>query len=146
MRSRTKIMCALLAVLLVVLLVVYTDRPLSFAQLWADADAVPAPPGLTFIGKAQSIENGPGFTTKKYESVSRQYASTLSCDELERRWADDLRAAHRRFEIANYPHSSGSIGSQGIRITDRTHPLGITIGTDNGYCSKPFVYSFNRPH
>jgi hypothetical protein len=37
-----------LAFLLVVLLVVFTDRPLSFAQLKADAEAVPVPPGVTF--------------------------------------------------------------------------------------------------
>jgi len=146
MRNRFKIICALLAVLLVVLAVVYTDRPLSFARLKADAEAVPVPPGVTFISESQSIEDGPGFTTKKSENVSRQYASTLACEELERRWADALQAAHRRFQIANYPHSFGSIGSLGIRTTDRTHPLGITIGTDNGYCSKPFVYSFNLPH
>jgi len=129
-----------------VFLLAACTHPESFAQLRADAEAVPVPPGVTFISEGQSVEDGSGFTTTKYEEVVRRYASPLACDELERTWGDTLRAAHRRFRIANYPHSFGAIGSLGIVITDRPQNLGITIGTDDGHCGTPFVYSFNQPH
>ena len=118
----------------------------TFAQLATDAAAVPVPPGVTFVGEHQGVNDGPGFTTTKSEEVARQYASALPCEQLQRAWADALRGAHRRFRITNYPHSFGAIGSVGITITDRPENLGVTIGTDDGHCANPFVYSFNRPH
>ena len=104
------------------------------------------PPGVTFVRESQAINDGPGFTTTKSEEVARQYASTLGCAELERAWGNALSGAHRHFRIANYPHSFGATGSLGIIITDRPQVLGITIGTDDGHCEAPFVYSFNQPH
>jgi len=44
----------------------------------------------------------------------------------------------------NVPHKFGAIGSLGIVITDRPEKLGVTIGTDNGDCARPLVYSFNQ--
>lgn len=81
----------------------------------------------------------------RFEQVSREYRSTISCDSLELAWAQALRDAHRPFVIANSPHSFGASGSLEIRITDQSHALGVTIGTDDGHCEIPFVYSFNRP-
>lgn len=145
MKIVAKIMCAAL-VSAIILLMVSKERPASLERLKADAEAVPVPAGVTFVREGQSVEDGPGFTTMKFEQVVRQYASTLSCGVLERTWADALHSARRRFEFANYPNAFGAIGSLGIRITDRTHPLGITVGSDKGDCGGPFVYSFNRPH
>jgi hypothetical protein len=122
------------------------DRPSTFATLRADAEAVPVPSGVSFVRDAQSIEHGPGFATGKFEQVVRQFATSLSCDSLEDRWVHALEAAHRRFQLADYPHSYGAHGSLGIRITGQTHALGITLGSDDGHCEKPFVYSFNAPH
>jgi len=118
----------------------------TFAELAADASAVPVPMGVTFVREGRSVEDGPGFTTATYKEVSRQYVSEMSCQVLEHTWSVVLRRAHREFRIDNVPHKFGSIGSLGIAITDRPENLGITIGTDNGACGKPFVYSFNSPH
>lgn len=145
MKKAAKLVSVALA-LTIVLLVFSRTRPSSLAHLKADAEAVPVPQGVAFTTEGQSSEDGSGFTTKKFDQVSRQYSSTLPCDALERTWADALHGADRRFEIANYPNAFGASGSLGIRITDRTHPLGITIGNDAGHCNRPFVYSFNQPH
>ena len=51
-----------------------------------------------------------------------------------------------KFRIDNVPHKFGTIGSLGIVITDRPENLGVTIGTDDGTCGKPFVYSFDNSH
>ena len=118
----------------------------TFAELAADASAVPVPTGVTFVREDRSVEDGPGFTTATFKEVSRQYVSEMSCQVLERTWSDLLRRAHRGFRIDNVPHKFGAIGSLGIVITDRPENLGITIGTDNGDCGKPFVYSFNNSH
>ena len=118
----------------------------TFGELAADASAVPTPMGLTFVRESRSVEDGPGFTTATYKEVTRQYASEMSCQTLEHNWSVVLRRAHREFRIDNIPHKFGSIGSLGIVITDRPENLGITIGTDDGACGEPFVYSFNSPH
>lgn len=118
----------------------------TFAELAADAAAVPVPMGVTFVREGRSVEDGPGFTTATYKEVSRQYVSEMSCQVLEHTWSVVLRRAHREFRIDNVPHKFGSIGSLGIVITDRPEDLGIAIGTDHGACGKPFVYSFNSPH
>jgi hypothetical protein len=120
--------------------------PRSFSELAADAEAVPTPPGVTFVREAQGTNDGPGFTTTKSEEIARQYASALSCAVLEGTWAEVLRAAKRRFRLANHPDSFGATGSLGIEVTDRPEVLGVTIGTDDGRCSHPFVYSFDPPH
>jgi hypothetical protein len=117
----------------------------TFAELAVDASAVPVPTGVTFIREGRSVEDGPGFTTARYKEVSRRYVSEMSCQALEHTWSVVLRRAHRDFRIDNVPHKFGSIGSLGIVITDRPENLGITIGTDDGACGKPFVYSFNSP-
>jgi len=118
----------------------------TFAELAADASAVPVPKGVTFVRESRSVEDGPGFTTATYREVSHQYVSAMSCQVVEHNWSVVLRRVHREFRIDNVPHKFGSIGSLGIVITDRPENLGITIGTDNGACGKPFVYSFNRPN
>lgn len=117
----------------------------TFAQLAADASAVPVPMGVTFVREDRSVEDGPGFTTATNKEVSRQYRSETPCHVLENRWSVVLRRAHRDFRVDNVPHKFGPIGSLGIVITDRPENLGITIGTDDGSCGKPFVYSFNSP-
>src|ERR1700688_2212821 len=99
----------------------------TFAELAADASAVPVPMGVTFIREGRSVEDGPGFTTATYKEVSRQYASEISCQVLEHTWSVVLRRAHREFRIDNVPHKFGPIGSLGIVITDRPENLGITI-------------------
>ena len=118
----------------------------TFAELAADASAVPVPMGVTFVREVRGVEQGPGFTTATFREVSRQYVSQMSCQVLERTWSAVLRRAHREFRIDNVPHKFGTIGSLGIVITDRPENLGITIGTDDGTCGKPFVYTFNNPH
>lgn len=118
----------------------------SFAELAADATALPVPKGVRFVSEVRSIEDGPGFTTTKSEQVVRQFATSLSCQALERSWAAALQGANRKFRFDNVAHKFGAIGSLGIVITDRPENLGITIGTDNGDCNRPFIYSFNSPH
>jgi hypothetical protein len=117
----------------------------TFAELAADASAVPVPTGVTYVREVRSVEDGPGFTTARYKEVSRQYVSETSCQALEHAWSVVLGRAHRQFRVDNVPHKFGSIGSLGIVITDRPENLGITIGADDGACGKPFVYSFNNP-
>lgn len=117
----------------------------TFSQLAADASAVPLPGSVTFVHHQQSVEDGPGFTTSTFREVADQYKSSVPCAALESSWADALRRAHRQFKIDNVPHKFGAIGSLGIDITDRPENLGITIGTDDGACATPFVYSFNNP-
>ncbi len=118
----------------------------TFAELAADASAVPVPTGVTYVREVRSVEDGPGFTTSTYKEVSRQYESHLSCQVLERTWVVVLQRAHREFRIDNVPHKFGAIGSLGIVITDRPENLGVSIGTGNGDCARPFLYSFNNPH
>lgn len=118
----------------------------TFAELGADAAAVPVPMGVKYVSEVRSVEDGPGFTTATYNEVSRQYASETSCQALEHAWSVVLRRAHREFRIDNVPHKFGPIGSLGIVITDRPENLGITLGTDDGACGKPFVYSFDNLH
>jgi hypothetical protein len=118
----------------------------SFAQLEADADAIPVPRGVTFVSESRGVRDGQLFSGKKYEEVIRHYASSLACEELQRSRADTLRAAGRRSTITNYPHFYGAVGSLGITITDRPPNLVVTIGTDNGGCSKPYVWSSNPQH
>ncbi len=103
------------------------------------------PTGVTYVRDVRSVEDGPGFTTARYKEVTRQNVSELSCQVLEHAWSVVLGRAHRQFRIDNVPHKFGPIGSLGIVITDRPEHLGITIGTDDGACAKPFVYSFNNP-
>ena len=117
----------------------------TFTELAADAAAVPVPTGVTFVRQVQSTQDGPGFTTTTFREVDRQFVSTRSCQSLERSWAAVLRKAHRRFRYDNVPHEFDAIGSLGIVITDRAENLGITIGTDNGDCNKPFIFAFNNP-
>ena len=118
----------------------------TFTELAADAAAVPVPTGVTFVRQVQSTQDGPGFTTTTFREVDRQFVSTRSCQSLERSWAAVLRRAHRTFHYDNVPHKFGAIGSLGIVITDRPENLGVTIGTDNGECSRPFIYAFSNPH
>ena len=101
---------------------------------------------MTFVRQQEVINDGPGFTSSKFEQVTRQYSANLPCDVLENSWADVLRAAGRRFKITNYPHKFGVTGSLEIEIDDRPEILVITIGNDSGPCASPFVSSFNRPH
>ncbi len=117
----------------------------TFAELSADASAVPVPKGVTFERQVRSVEDGPGFTTSTFKEVSRQYVSELSCQVVERTWTAVLRRAHREFRIDNVPHKFGAIGSLGIVIADKPENLGVTIGTDDGDCARPFVYAFNNP-
>jgi hypothetical protein len=137
---------ALTAVALAVALCSGCGSGRTFAQLGTDAARVPVPADVTFVRQSQSVNDGPGFTTAKSEQVTRQYRTDLSCELLERRWADVLRAAGRKYRVANYPHSYGTSGSLGIMLTDRPEVLGVTVGTDDGHCAQPFVYAFNRPH
>ena len=116
----------------------------TFSELAADAAAVPVPAGVTFVRQVQSTQHGSGFTTATFEEVARQFVTTQSCQNLERSWAAVLRRAYRNFRYDNVPHKFGAFGSLGIVITDRPENLGITIGTDNGDCSKPFIYAFNN--
>ena len=120
--------------------------PRSFEALAVDAEAVPVPAGVMFVRQVQGINDGPGFTTTKSEQVTRQYRTTLPCQVLENSWVEALRAAGRRYRIAHYPRKFGAVGSLEIEINDRPEPLGITLGTDDGNCANPFVYSFNLPH
>lgn len=138
------VVCGLVLPVLVSCSIVTQTR--TFAELAADASAVPVPTGVTFVREVRSVEDGPGFTTASYKEVSRNYVSGLSCQILERTWANVLRRTHREFRVDNVPHKFGAIGSLGIVITDRPENLGITLGTDNGACGQPFVYSFNNPH
>jgi hypothetical protein len=101
--------------------------------------------GVIFVGEDPSVEDGPGFTSAKYKEVSRQYSSGLSCEALERSWADVLRRAHREFRIYHYPHKFGAIGSLEIGITDTPDNLGIFVGFDSGECSKPSVSASDSP-
>jgi hypothetical protein len=119
----------------------------TFAELASDASAVPVPTtGVTFVSENRSVEDGPGFTTAKYNSVGRQYSSSLPCQALESSWADALRRAHREFQIHHYPHKYGKFGSLEITITDTPDNLGIDIGYDNGDCRTPFLYASDSPH
>lgn len=118
----------------------------TFTELAADAAAVSVPTGVTFVRQVQSTQDGPGFTTTTFREVDRQFVSARSCQSLERSWAAVLRRAHRTFRYDNVPHKFGAIGSLGIVITDRPENLGVTIGTDNGECNKPFIYAFDNPH
>jgi hypothetical protein len=118
----------------------------TFAELSADAEAVPVPSGVTFVRQQQEMSNGSEFTTTKYEQVIRQYGAKMPCTLLEDNWAQALRAAGRRFKITNYPHKFGAIGSLEIEIQDRPELLGINIGTDDGPCPNPIVYASNFPH
>jgi hypothetical protein len=119
----------------------------TFAQLASYASAVPVPKaGVTFVGEDQSVEDGPGFTSAKYNVVTRQYSSSLSCQALERSWADVLTRAHREFRIYHYPHKFGAIGSLEIDITDTPDNLVIFIGFDSGECNKPLLSASDSPH
>ena len=118
----------------------------SFAALASDAADVPVPAGVAFVSAEQHTNDGPGFTTTKSEEATRQFRTALPCADLERAWASALRAEHRRFAFDDHPHAFGSIGSLGIRITDRPEFLGVTLGTDDGHCTRPFVYAFNANH
>jgi hypothetical protein len=60
---------------LIIILSAGCASPRSFAELAADAEAVPVPAGVTFVRQSQSVNNGPGFTTAKFEEVSRQYST-----------------------------------------------------------------------
>jgi len=117
----------------------------SYAELSADVEAVPVPGGVTFVRQKQEVFNGAEFTDTKYKQVIRQYRANVPCAFLEDNWAEALRSAGRRFHITNYPHKYGAIGSLEIQIDDRPETVGINLGTDDGYCANPFVYSFNLP-
>ena len=54
----------------------------TFAELAADASAVPVPTGVAFVRESRSVEDGPGFTTATYKEVSRLYVSEMSCQEI----------------------------------------------------------------
>jgi hypothetical protein len=128
-------LCSLAAIL-----VAACNSTRTFAQLVADASAVPVPPGVTFVRQQQSLNDGPGFTTSKFEEVTREYSCNVPCESLKQSWADVLRVAKRPFQIS-------SIGSlEIITITDRPEHLGITIGDGPNHCRSPFVWAFNSPH
>ena len=102
--------------------------------------------GVTFLGEDRSVEDGPGFTSAKYNVVSRHDSSSLSCQAVERSWADVLTRAHREFRIYHYPHKFGAIGSLEIDITDTPDNLVIFIGFDTGECNKPLLSASDSPH
>jgi hypothetical protein len=102
--------------------------------------------GVAFVGEDRSVEDGPGFTSAKYNVVSRHYRSSLSCQALERSWADLLRRDHREFRIYHYPHKFGAIGSLEIQITDTPDNLGLFIGFDSGECNGPLLSASDSPH
>lgn len=136
----------ILAVVVIACLTIFAQHPRSYAQLASDASSVPVPAGVTFLRETRSVEDGPGFTTATFKEVSFDYVTKLPCQVLEREWADALQRAHRKYKIDNVPHKFGAIGSLAIVILDRPESLGVTLGTDNGYCAQPFIYSFNGPH
>jgi hypothetical protein len=121
----------------------------SFRQLHSDAAAVPVPRAVTFVKETQTVEDGPGFTSAKFEQVSRVYRNPLPCSGLVRAWSTALRQAGRKFRRWDYPHMFGAAGLFGITILDRPEHLGITIGNDYlgaNQCPRPFIYAFNQPH
>ncbi len=122
------------------------SHPRTFTELAADAAALPVPTGVMFVRQVQSTQHGPGFTTTTFEEVVRQFASSQSCQSLERSWVAVLRQAHRKLRYDNVPHMFGATGSLGIVLIDRPETLGVTFGTDNGDCNRPFIYAFNSPH
>ena len=142
-RRRAAVALALAAaVALVAVLIAHRDRPRTFPQLAAAAAAVPVPAGLVFQGEREQINDGPGFTTEKFEEVTRTYSTDSSCPDLLRAWTAALAAAHLRYTVADYP------GAAGLRITlHRRTPqhLGITLGSE-GRCRAPFIWAFNAPH
>lgn len=127
------------------------SAPRSFAQLSADAAEVPVPAGVTLVHQASSTNDGPGFSTTHSEEVTRTFANAMACTELQARWVDALRRAHRTFTVTPEPHLFGSSGQAEIVISDRPENLGVTLGgidSDGTYtrCTSPFVWSFNSPH
>ena len=144
---------ASLAILAVgVLFVVgHGPKPLSFDELAADASSVPVPANLQFLSEQRSTNNGPGFSTLKFEEVTRTYRNSLPCGELEQRWLSQLAAAHRTVRIDREPTLYVAEGQVEIVITDRSENLGITLGsiTNKGAyieCGGPWIWAFNHLH
>ena len=136
------IVAAALAVSVALALWVFTDRPLSFPRLAADAATVPVPAGVTFVGERRFISDGPGFTTSKSEQVTRTFTASVPCQQLLAEWTAVLDAQRIRYTVHQYPQPPG------IEIVIRDgNPefLGVTLGL-SGRCGAPFVWSFNRLH
>jgi hypothetical protein len=121
---------------------------LSFKQLADNAQQVPVPQGLSPAKVTMSTNDGPGFLTSTYKEVTRTYANSRPCAELQAEWLKALGDAHRSFRLHPEPHLYVSIGQVEIIINDRHEHLGITIGDITGSgsylsCSAPFIWSFN---
>jgi hypothetical protein len=144
---------ASLAILAVGVLFIIGRGPktLSFDELARDASSVPVPAGLQFLSEQRSTNDGPGFSTLKFEEVTRTYRNSLPCGALEQLWLSQLAAAHRTARIDREPTLFVGSGQVGIVITDRSENLGITLGsiTNKGAyieCGGPWIWAFNHLH
>ena len=126
--------------------VLFRSSPRTSAQLLADARSLPTPARVVLERQASVTNDAGGFSTQHFQEVELTYANSDSCDTLRRSWERVLRRARRHFKRDDHPHSFGAIGSLGIAVTDRPEHLGITLGTDDGRCARPFIYALNNPH
>lgn len=114
----------------------------TFGQLSADAAAVPVPDAVQFVTERQTMEDGPGFTTSKFEEVTREFQASLSCAALETAWRASLAGSHRGFRVLRGTANGGMLQ---IELTDRPEHLGITLGRSD-VCGTPFIWAYNDPH
>ena len=126
--------------------VLFRSSPRTSAQLLADARSLPTPAGVVLERQASVTNDAGGFSTQHFQEAELTYANIDSCDTLRRSWERVLSRARRHFKRDDHPHSFGAIGSLGIAVTDRPEHLGITLGTDDGRCARPFIYALNNPH
>jgi hypothetical protein len=107
---------------------------------------VPVPPSVHASGPVkQSLEDGPGFTTKKFHEVWRSYSTNLTCNQLESDWTAALREAGRRYAIVHHTPANFGYYQEVITLPAQGAHLAITLGDGQMHCASPAVEAYTNP-
>lgn len=121
-----------------------TDLMREYPHLRSLVLSVPVPTGVRSTGPlSEAINDGPGFTAEKFPEVSQEFATDLSCADLEAAWTAALTNAHIKFKVIHYPRVSGAAPDL-IELRSGSPHLDISLGNPPN-CQHPGVEAFDGP-